>query len=77
MRILSSARDPVHAVVEPHDRTVGDYTLQTHVVHTLHGCLGASEIPPLGIGDVTEDGGRRFVASTHVVHYSCITIVYR
>ena len=77
MRILSSAHDPVHAMIESFDRTVGDCALQTHVVHTLIGCLGTGEIPLLGVGGVAQKSGKRVLMMAHGVNHSCKPIANR
>lgn len=74
MRIMSSTRDPVHTVRKPFHRTIGNCALQTHVIHTFLGCLGACEVPPLRIGYVAHKDGERLLMTAHGVKYSCKTI---
>ena len=77
MRIVSGAGDAVHTVIESGDRAVANRSLQTHVIHTFLGCLGAREIPSLGIGDVVEEDGSRVLMIAHERKTSCTPIVIR
>ncbi len=77
MRILSGARDAIHAVIQSFDRAVVHRSLQTHIVDPLAGCLGAGKAPHLGVGDVAEGYSKRILTWTHVIQYSCKTIGFR
>ena len=70
MRIPSSARDAIHAVVETFNRTVGYRTLETHIVNALLCGLGTCEVTMLRFSGGAEHGGKRFHFSVHDTHNS-------
>ena len=71
MRIVSGACDAIHAVVESDNRAVAYRSLQPHVIHTFLGCLGAGEVPFLGVSDFTEEDDSRVLTIAHGAHPSC------
>ena len=77
MRIVSGACNAIHAMGKSFDRTGSCSSLQSHVIHALLGCLGAGEVPSLGVGDVAKEDGNRVLCVAHDIHPSCETIAIR